>query len=128
MKYLESQGLSERNLLPLFYAYARVMKRHGSKYVSKKTLSEISTDINCERLQAVVKSTVYSIKLPIKRFCRLVRVLLHYFLSHVSHLTVFASSRLSKNSHIQHLKRRRQIQGHLEQEYRRLRTAAVENE
>lgn len=121
MKCLTSKGQSGRDLFPLFYAYTRVVKKHRNKYVNKKTLSEISTDVSCERLQEIVRSPAYSTKLPIEEYCRLVRILLHYFLCNASHLAIFASRKLATKTYFEHLKRRRQVQDHLERESRQLR-------
>lgn len=121
IKYLESQGRSDRDLFTLFYAYAKILKRHASKYVNRKTLSDISTDTDCERLREIARSPVYSGKLPLAEFCRLARILLHYFLSSKARLAVFASKRIKKSSYPEYIRKWRHILAHLEHESRQLR-------
>lgn len=100
LKLVKSMDGNGSDIFSLFYAYTKVLKKHRNKYVNRKVLSDISTNLNCERLQEIVKSPAYSERLPIPVFCRLVRTLLHYFLSNVCHLSVFASSKLKKTSYV----------------------------
>lgn len=107
MKCLTSRGQCEQDIFSLFYAYAKVIKKCRNKYISKRTLSSIATNPHCDRLQEVMKSPAYSIKLPIMEFCKLVRILLHYFLTNSCHLTVITSRKLTSGTRIEHFKRKR---------------------
>lgn len=97
----------------LYYTYARILKRTRSKYINKHTLTSISTRPTCKLLQEISNTPAFSKRLSIRDFSRLIRILLHYFLSEVCQQTVLSSRKLLKENCAKHLERRREILKHL---------------
>ena len=115
-RVLELHYSCSNEMYELYYSYARILKKGTGKYVNKRTLSMISTDPTCEILKLISNSPAYSQRLPIHEFSRLIRILLHHFMSQVCQQTIMTSRRMPKESQTKHLQRRRQILEHLHQQ------------
>lgn len=109
MRLLGMSGDKPKGICHLFYAYISVLKRHRTKYLNKKMLSDISTNNGNACLKELLKSPVYVDLLPIDEFCRLTRILLRYFLTNLCPMTIITSKKLSKDTREEHFRRRRQI-------------------
>lgn len=109
LRILMNHSGNIQRTMATYFEYARVLKKNRSKYVNRKTLLLISGDLECHMLRAIIESPVYSQQLPIKEFCRLVRVLLRYFLLNVNVLTLITSKKLPRDTQREHLERRREI-------------------
>jgi hypothetical protein len=97
-------------VIDLFYEYMKVLKRQKPKYLNKKVLMQLCYEDKGKGLLAEIRSNkVFQNRLPISEFCRLSRILVNYFLSHLCPMSVLTSKKLSRNTSIEHLQRRRQI-------------------
>lgn len=100
----------------LFYTYMSVLSSGRRRYISKKTLSELSTMTGCRSLQQLSAHPVYSDRLPISEFCRYVRTLLRYFMRNICQRSILTSKKLSKGSVLDHFKRRRQMMLYMDEQ------------
>ena len=93
-------GQSVDDLLDIYYSYTKVMRRNRRKYINKQVLAKFAIDTECDSIREVANSPVYTNKLPIQSFCKLVRTLLRYFLTELCQLAVVTSKKLFKETEI----------------------------
>lgn len=99
-RLLRINGQSVDDLLDIYYSYTKVMKRNRRKYINKQVLAKFAIDTECDIIREVANSPVYTNKLPIQSFCKLVRTLLRYFLIELCQLAVVTSKKLFKETEI----------------------------
>jgi hypothetical protein len=103
-RIIRHSQMNESGLVDLFYEYMRFIKRQKPKYLNKKVLIQLCYDDKGEGLLASLRlNKVFQNRLPLNEFCRLSRMLLKYFLSHLCPLSIITSKKLSRDTSIEHL-------------------------
>ncbi len=121
LKFLRSREEKVEVVMALYYAYQAVLRRKRRRFINRKVLSAMCIDPSSLILKEITRNQVFTKDLPIEEFCRLTRVLLHYFLSQLCHQTVLTSKKICKKGLYEHFKRQRQVLKHLKDEIRQAR-------
>lgn len=97
----------------LYYSYAKFACRDRKKYVSKKTLVDLSFGRITHFQKDLEENSAYDPRLSSADFCKITRIMLKYYLTAICPLTILRSKRLSKDTRLQNLDKRRDILRHL---------------